>query len=120
LSDLSHNSNSKDWLITLSGKAHSSTALQAGADLALAAGAFGQRVTLVFSGEGLALLASEPDRHESLHRLLGSLPYYEIDRVYALASHNEATSYRDDLAVLPMSQSEWSAAEAAADIVVNY
>ena len=120
MSDLSHNSNSKDWLITLSGKVQSSTALQAGADLALAAGAFGQRVTLVFSGEGLALLTSEPDRHESLHRLLGSLPYYEIDRVYALASHNEAPAYRDDLTVLPMSQSEWSAAEAAADIVVNY
>ena len=77
-------------------------------------------MTLVFCGEGLALLASEPDRHESLHRLLGSLPYYEIDRVYALASHNEVAPYRDDLAVLPMSRSEWSAAEAAADIVVNY
>ena len=89
-------------------------------DLALAAGAFGQRVTLVFSGEGLALLTSEPDRHESLHRLLGSLPYYEIDHVYALPSHNEAPTYRDDLAVLPISQPEWSAAEAAADIVVNY
>ena len=120
MSDISPNSNSKDWLITLSGKAQSSTALQAGADLALAAGALGQRVTLVFSGEGLSLLTSESDRHESLHRLLGSLPYYEIDRVYALASHNEAAPYRDDLTVLSMSQSEWSAAEAAADIVVNY
>ena len=86
----------------------------------MAAGAFGQRVTLVFAGEGLALLASEPDRHESLHRLLGSLPYYEIERVYALASHNEAPAYRDDLAVLPMSQAEWAAAEMASDIVVNY
>ena len=120
MSDLSPNSNSKDWLITLSGKAQSSTALQAGADLALAAGAFGQRVTLVFSGEGLALLTSEPDRHESLHRLLGSLPYYEIDRVYALASNNEVAPYRDDLAVLPMSQAEWTAAEMASDTVVNY
>ena len=120
MSDLSPNSNIQDWLITLSGNAQSSTALRAGADLALAAGAFGQRVTLVFSGEGLALLTSEPDRHESLHRLLGSLPYYEIDRVYALASYNEARTYRDDLTVLSMSQVEWSAAEAAADIVVNY
>ena len=120
MSDLASNSNSKDWLITLSGKAQATATLQAGVDLALAAGAFGQRVTLVFSGEGLALLTSEPDRHESLHRLLGSLPYYEIDRVYALASYNEASTYRDDLTVLPMSQSEWSAAEAAADIVVNY
>ena len=120
MSDHASESNSKDWLITLSGGAQSPPALQAGADLALAAGAFGQRVTLVFSGEGLALLKSKPDHHESLHRLLGSLPYYEIDRVYALASHNEVPTYRDDLAVLPMSQSEWSAAEAAADIVVNY
>ena len=94
--------------------------MQAGADLALAAGAFGQRVTLVFSGEGLALLKSKPDHHESLHRLLGSLPYYEIDRVYALGSHNEAPTYRDDLAVLPMSQAEWTAVEMASDIVVNY
>ena len=120
MSDISPNSNSKDWLITLSGKAQSSTALQAGADLALAAGAFGQRVTLVFSGEGIALLTSDPDRHESLHRLLGSLPYYEIDQVYALASHSEALTYREDLTVLPMSQAEWTAAEVASDIVVNY
>ena len=77
-------------------------------------------MTLVFSGEGLALLTSEPVRHESLHRLLASLPYYEIDRVYALAPHNEAPSYRDDLAVLPMSQAEWTAVEMASDIVVNY
>tara|TARA_X000000950_G_scaffold275841_1_gene362815 strand:- start:372 stop:734 length:363 start_codon:yes stop_codon:yes gene_type:complete len=120
LSELAPNTNSKNWLITLSGKAQSTAALQAGTDLALAAGAFGQKVTLVFSGEGLALLKAEPERHEALHRLLGSLPYYEIDRVYALGSHNEAPTYRDDLAVLPMSQAEWTAAEMASDIVVNY
>ena len=86
----------------------------------MAAGAFGQKVTLVFSGEGLALLQPEPERHESLHRLLGSLPYYEIERVYALSSDHVALPYRDDLTVLPMSQAEWAAAEAASDIVVNY
>lgn len=120
MSELASNSNSKNWLITLSGKVQSTAALQAGADLALAAGAFGQKVTLVFSGEGLALLKAEPERHEALHRLLGSLPYYEIERVYALASHSEALTYRDDLTVLPISQAEWAAAEMASDIVVNY
>ena len=120
MSELSANSNSKNWLITLSGKAQSTAALQAGADLALAAGAFGQKVTLVFSGESLALLQPEPERHESLHRLLGSLPYYEIERVYALSSDHVALPYRDDLTVLPMSQAEWTAAEMASDIVVNY
>lgn len=120
MSELAPDCNSKHWLITLSGKAQSTAALQAGADLALAAGAFGQKVTLVFSGEGLALLQPEPARHESLHRLLGSLPYYEIERVYALASDDVAQPYRNDLTVLPMSQAEWVAAEMASDIVVNY
>ena len=120
MSELSSNSNSKNWLITLSGKLQSTTALQAGTELALAAGAFGQKVTLVFSGEGLALLQPEPARHESLHRLLGSLPYYEIERVYALSSDHVALPYRNDLTVLPMSQAEWTAAEMASDIVVNY
>ena len=120
MSELSSNSNSKNWLITLSGKLQSTTALQAGAELALAAGAFGQKVTLVFSGEGLALLQPEPARHESLHRLLGSLPYYEIERVYTLTSEDVALPYRNDLTVLPMSQAEWTAAEMASDIVVNY
>ena len=120
MSELSSSSNSKNWLITLSGKLQSTTALQAGTELALAAGAFGQKVTLVFSGEGLSLLQPEPARHESLHRLLGSLPYYEIERVYALSSDHVALPYRNDLTVLPMSQAEWTAAEMASDIVVNY
>ena len=120
LSDLAPSANSKTWLITLSGTAGSSTALRAGTDLALAAGAFGQKVTLVFSGEGLELLKPEPGHSEALHRLLGSLPYYEIDRVYALSTHDEALSFRDDLTVLPMTQLEWSAAAAASDITVNY
>jgi len=120
LSDLAPSTNSKTWLITLSGSARSATALRAGTDLALAAGAFGQKVTLVFSGEGLELLKPEARHAEALHRLLGSLPYYEIDRVYALLPHDGAPSFRDDLTVLPMTQPEWSAAAAASDITVNY
>ena len=120
LSDLVPNANSKSWLITLSGTTGSATALRAGMDLALAAGAFGQKVTLAFSGEGLELLKPEPGHAEALHRLLGSLPYYEIDRVYALSPHNEALSFRDDLTVLPMTQREWSDAAAVSDITVNY
>ena len=120
MSDLASNANSKDWLITLAGKAQATATLQAGVDLALAAGAFGQKVTLVFSGEGLALLKPEPERHKPLHCLLGSLPYYEIDEVYALASNSEVLTYREDLTVLPISQTEWAAAQVASDIVVNY
>lgn len=58
-------SNRKSWLITLTGDTPISTGdsdsvdrttLQAGLDLALAAGAFGQRVTLVFAGGGVGLV----------------------------------------------------------------
>ena len=86
----------------------------------MAAGAFGQKVTLVFAGEGLALLKTDPQCYQPLHRLLGSLPYYEIDQVYALVSLDDAPTYRDDLTVLPMSQAEWSAVATASDVVVNY
>lgn len=120
MSDLATNTNSQRWLITLSGRGRSQATLRAGADLALAAGAFGQNVTLAFSGEGLKLLAPDPNLHEPLHRLLGSLPYYDIDRVYALVPHDKAISFRDDLTVIPMAQQDWSVAAAASDIVVNY
>lgn len=120
MSELAPSSNSQRWLITLSGEARSATALHAGTDLALAAGAFGQKVTLAFSGEGLALLKPGAGHYETLHRLLGSLPYYDIARVYALAPQDQALTFRNDLTVVPMTQEEWSAAAAASDIVVNY
>jgi len=120
LSDLTSASNSKRWLITLSGAPRSLSAVRAGADLALAAGAFGQQVTLVFSGAGLEFLKPAPAHNESLYRLLGSLPFYEIEQVHALTLHGEHPSFRSDLAVVAMTSDEWSAAAAAADIVVNY
>lgn len=120
MSDLTSASNSKRWLITLSGAPRSLSAVRAGADLALAAGAFGQQVTLVFSGAGLEFLKPAPAHNESLYRLLGSLPFYEIEQVHALTLHGEHPSFRSDLAVVAMTSDEWSAAAAAADIVVNY
>ena len=120
MSDLTSASNSKRWLITLSGAPRSVSAVRAGADLALAAGAFGQQVTLVFSGAGLEFLKPAPAHNESLYRLLGSLPFYEIEQVHALTLHGEHPSFRSDLAVVAMTSDEWSAAAAAADIVVNY
>ena len=120
MSDLTLSSNSKRWLITLSGAPRSLSAFRAGADLALAAGAFGQQVTLVFSGAGLEFLKPAPAHNESLYRLLGSLPFYEIEQVHALTLHGEHPSFRSDLAVVAMTSDEWAAAAAGADIVVNY
>ena len=120
MSDLAPSSNCKRWLITLSGALHSVSTIRAGADLALAAGAFGQQVTLVFSGEGLEFLKPAPADDESLYRLLGSLPFYDIEQVHALTLPEENPLFRSDLAVVTMSPDEWAAAAAAADVVVNY
>ena len=120
MSDLTSSSNSKRWLITLSGAPRPVSAVRAGADLALAAGAFGQQVTLVFSGEGLEFLKPAPAHDESLYRLLGSLPFYEIEKVHALTLHGEHPSFRSDLPVVTMTPDQWVSAVAGADIVVNY
>ena len=120
MSDLTPTSNSKRWLITLSGAPRSVSAVRAGADLALAAGAFGQQVTLVFSGEALEFLKPAPAHDESLYRLLGSLPFYEIELVHALTLRGENPLFRSDLPVVTMTPDQWAAAAAGADVVVNY
>ncbi|MDA8732370.1 DsrE family protein [Luminiphilus sp.] len=122
-------SNRKSWLITLAGGAPTSTgdsdgtdrtALQAGLDLALAAGAFGQRVTLVFAGGGVDLVTHTTDAEDPLYRLLGSAPFYDIDLVYVLDGATSQTIFRDDLHVTAMSHNEWLAAAGEAHVVINY
>ena len=120
MSDLTPSSNSKRRLIALSGAPRSVSAVRAGADLALAAGAFGQQVTLVFSGEGLEFLKPNPAHDESLYRLLGSLPFYEVEQVHALNLGGETPLFRSDLPVVTMTPDQWAAAAAGADVVVNY
>jgi hypothetical protein len=121
LSDSTITGNSKRWLITLSGGGENSMdALRAGTELALAAGAFGQRVTLVFGGTGLSLLAPQAGDSSELAKLLGSLPYYDIEAVYRLPALEEPETWRDDLNVRPIAPHEWQAVAAEADVVVNY
>ena len=54
LSDLTPSSNSKRWLITLSGTPHSVSAVRAGADLALAQALSGSRSHWFFPGRALS------------------------------------------------------------------
>ena len=82
-------------------------------DLALAEG-LDKGHTGLF-GEGLALLTSLAPTTASpagltLLKLIG----------ICVALATGALPYRHDLTVLPMSQAEWTAAEMASDIVVNY
>lgn len=71
-------------------------------------------------GDALEFLTSPPTRDDALHRLLGSLPFYEIDTVHALTPHDAFLSFRDDLKIVRMTPEDWVSAAENADIVVNY
>ena len=121
MSDRPGTANYQKWLLMLSGAGgEDGSALRAGADLALAAGAFGQSVTLVFAGDAIKLLHSSIEGDDTLWRLLGSLPYYDIDSVHALDLDETIHAWREDLPIVPMSPSEWRSAALKADIVVHY
>jgi hypothetical protein len=121
LSEHSETGNHRKWLLTLSGgSSPGDHSLKAGTDLALAAGAFGQSVTLVLAGEALDLLNASAQDDDALWRLLGSLPYYDIDAVYALEWDDRPDVLREDLNIVDMSRAEWRAVAREADIVVHY
>ena len=121
MSDHSERGNHRKWLLTLSGgSSPGDNSLKAGTDLALAAGAFGQSVTLVLAGEALDLLRASARGDDALWRLLGSLPYYDIDAVYALEWEDRPEVPREDLNIVDMSRAEWRAVAGEADIVVHY
>ena len=102
------------------GSASGDNSLKAGTDLALAAGAFGQSVTLVLAGEALDLLNASAQGDDALWRLLGSLPYYDIDVVYALEWEDRPDVLREDLNIVDMSRAEWRTVAGEANIVVHY
>jgi hypothetical protein len=121
LSEHSETGNHRKWLLTLSGgSSPGDHSLKAGTDLALAAGAFGQSVTLVLAGEALDLLNASAQGDDALWRLLGSLPYYDIEAVYALEWEDRPEVLREDLNMVDMSRAEWRAVAGEADIVVHY
>jgi len=121
LSDHPETGNHRKWLLTLSGRSSpSENSLKAGTDLALAAGAFGQSVTLVLAGEALDLLNASAQGDDALWRLLGSLPYCDIDDVYALEWEDRPEVLREDLNIVNISRAEWRAVADEADIVVHY
>lgn len=121
MSEQPETGNHRRWLLTLSGgSSPSDSSLKAGTDLALAAGAFGQSVTLVLAGEALDLLRASARGDDALWRLFGSLPYYDIDAVYALEWEDRPEVLREDLNIVDMSRAEWRAVTSEVDIVVHY
>jgi len=94
--------------------------MRAGVELALAAGAFGQQVTVVVSGRACELLDKTVHTDESLYKLIGALPYYEIPRVHILSEETPRTPLRDDLEICVMTHQQWSDIARSSDIAVTY
>ena len=98
-----------------------SSSCKTGIDLGLAAAAFGQQVNLVFSGSSLPLLYIDTNLEPDTYRLLGSAPFYGIDKCYAvLPGIKFEGEFRTDIAIRVLDSNNLHAILDTADIVLNY
>lgn len=91
-------------LVVIRRPPYGSSLARASLDVALAAAAFDQPVSLLFLGDGVLQLLPNQDSKilgmKSQERALASLPLYDIDKVYVDA--DAASSYRIDLQAAPV------------------
>lgn len=84
--------NSVSWLFVIaSGPYQHGLDSDPAVDITMAAGAFGQQVSILFMGEGSGYLDAEitpGDNQTDLRKLLKSLPFYDINNVYLLADED--------------------------------
>lgn len=92
-------------------------------DLVMAAGAFGQQVSVLFMGEGSAYLDTKisPAEGESdLRKLLKSLPLYDVDDVFVLADTADNTPATLSISAERITANRTSQLIADADHVVSF
>ena len=96
-------------------------------DIALAAGAFEQDVSLLFCGEGLWQLMAEQDSQElalkNHGKALAALPLYGIDDIYVQADALAERQLSQNELLLPvkaLSQAQITALLDSADTVLNF
>ena len=89
----------KSLLLLIRHSPYGSSLARASIDVALAAAAFDQAVSLLFVGDGVLQLMPEQQTEEqgvrNLGKLLASLPLYDIEQVYVDA--HSAARYQLDL-----------------------
>jgi tRNA 2-thiouridine synthesizing protein C len=97
--------NDKRLLLIIRHSPYGSSLARASIDVALAAAAFDQAVSLLFVGDGVLQLLPDQDTEEqgvrNLGKLLASLPLYDIEQVYVDAE--AADLYHLDLTIAPVS-----------------
>jgi tRNA 2-thiouridine synthesizing protein C len=95
---------SKRLLVLIRHSPYGSSLARASLDVALAAAAFDQPVSLLFTGDGVLQLLPGQDSEalgvRNPGRLLASLPLYDIEQVYVDAE--AAARYRLDLGDAPV------------------
>ena len=75
----------------------------------MAAGAFGQKASVLFTGEGCQYLnqdLSPPVDQTDLRKLLKSLPLYDIDHLYVSSNEPIANTNVGDLPVTCLAQAD--------------
>jgi tRNA 2-thiouridine synthesizing protein C len=97
--------NNKRLLLLIRHSPYGSSLARASIDVALAAAAFDQAVSLLFVGDGVLQLVPDQDTQQqgvrNLGKLLASLPLYDIEQVYVDAE--AADRYHLDLTTAPVS-----------------
>lgn len=95
----------KRLLLLIRHSPYGSSLARASLDVALAAAAFDQPVSLLFTGDGVLQLLPDQDSAalgvKNPGRLLASLPLYDIEQVYVDAE--AAARYQIDLNAAPVS-----------------
>jgi len=89
----------------------------------MAAGAFGQQVSLLLMGEGRGYLDAEitpGDEQTDLRKLLKSLPLYDVDNVYVLADEDADTKAAFTVPAEIIASDDASRLIAHADHVVSF
>ena len=116
--------NSASWLIVIASAPYQHLLdSDPAVDLVMAAGAFGQQVSLLFMGEGRGYLDAEitpGDEQTDLRKLLKSLPLYDVDNVYVLADDDADTKAAFTVPVEIIASDDASRLIAHADHVVSF
>ena len=92
-------------------------------DASMAAGAFGQNVSVLFTGAGCQYLnqdISPPADQADLRKLLKSLPLYDIDHLYVSSSEPIADTTVVDLPVTCLEPSDIASLISDASHVVTF
>ena len=92
-------------------------------DVTMAAGAFGQNASVLFTGEGCQYLnqsISPPAEQSDLRKLLKSLPLYDVDHLYVSSDGPIASSTVSDLSVTCLEPADIASLISNASHVVTF